>query len=651
MGAPPQERAMTAAEPTAEALRSLGAKRNGRGWLCRCPAHDDHDPSFSIEDGDDDRAVFICRAGCDQKAVLAALRQRGLWPAPERDDGGNKRRIVATYNYCDAAGALRYQVARFQPKDFRQRRPDGAPDRWLWNMSGVEPLPYRLPELLADPAATVFIVEGEKDADNLGDLGLVATCNHGGAGKWRSEISRWLAGRSIVILPDNDELGRAHARNVATKLAGIAASVRILELPGLPPKGDVSDWLAAGGDAGTLHQLVSAVDPLPDANPMHALPPPGPIDAGEDDAPIPPRGWLLGNTFCRGFISGLLSHGGAGKTALRLTQAFALATGRPLTGEHVFQRCRVLIVCLEDSLDELRRRVRAARLHHDITADELRGWLYLWAPAGLKIAEQRDGSRTVAPGELEQQIRAFIAERKIDLVIIDPLVKTHTAEENDNTAIDAVCCILARLAADMDCAIDVPHHERKAGSPEAGDASRGRGATSFRDAARLLYTLTPMTEAERDQFGLAEADRRSLIRVDSAKVNIAPPSIEAQWFRIVGVALGNETDLYPHGDTVPTVERWHPPDLWRELPIATANAILDQVERGPGEGRRYSPAKQAEDRAAWRVVQDHCPIFTEKQCQAVILTWLKTGMLEGRDYDDPILRKERKGLFVIRRPG
>src|SRR5215471_13815198 len=127
-----------------------------------------------------------------------------------------------------------------------------------------------------------------------------------------------------------------------------------------------------------------------------------PIDAGEDDAPIAPRGWLLGNTFCRGFISGLLSQGAAGKTAVRIAQALALATGRPLTGEHVFLRCRVLVVCLEDGRDELRRRVRAARLHYGITAEELRGWLFYWAPAGLKIAQQSDGSREIVPGELEQ---------------------------------------------------------------------------------------------------------------------------------------------------------------------------------------------------------------------------------------------------------
>jgi RecA-family ATPase len=89
-------------------------------------------------------------------------------------------------------------------------------------------------------------------------------------------------------------------------------------------------------------------------------------DAGDDDAAIPPRGWLLGNVLCRRFVSSLVADGGVGKTAVRIAQCLSLATERPLTGEHVFQRCRVLLISLEDDRDELRRRVEAARLHHGV---------------------------------------------------------------------------------------------------------------------------------------------------------------------------------------------------------------------------------------------------------------------------------------------
>mgnify|MGYP000517641556 CR=1 FL=1 len=160
--------------------------------------------------------------------------------------------VVATYDYCDEAGALVFQVLRYEPKTFRQRRPEGS--GWSWSVKGVRVLPYRLSALLADPAATVFLVEGEKDADRLAALGLVATCNAGGAGKWKKEHSEFLRARRVVVLPDNDEAGEKHAQQVERSLRGIAAEVRTLVLPGLPDKGDVSDWLDAGG---TLEELLA----------------------------------------------------------------------------------------------------------------------------------------------------------------------------------------------------------------------------------------------------------------------------------------------------------------------------------------------------------------------------------------------------------
>ena len=375
-----------------------------------------------------------------------------------------------------------------------------------------------------------------------------------------------------------------------------------------------------------------------------------PLDIGDDVDPIPPRGWLLGNSFCRGFISGLVAQGGKGKTAVRLLQALSLASDRSLSGEHVFQRGRVLLVCLEDGIDELRRRVRAVMLHYRLDREELRGYLFEWAPLGQKIAEQRAGSREVVAGELAEKLRTFIVEREIDLVVIDPLVKAHTAEENDNTAVDAVAVILSTLACDLNCGVDLLHHERK-GSTDAGDANRARGASSLKDATRLLYTLTPMSDDEREKFGLSEAERRSLVRVDSAKVNIAPPAIEARWFKIIGVQLGNGTELHPRGDEVPTAEPWQPPDIWRDLSTTVINRILDDIEAGPAEGRRYSHGNRTEDRAAWRTVSQHYPSANEKQARNIIATWMKSGMIEARDYDDPVDRKSRSGLFVIKRPG
>lgn len=164
-----------------------------------------------------------------------------------------RAKIVATYDYIDENGELRYQVVRMEPKTFRQRRPDGS--GWSWSVKGVEPLPYRLPNILAKPAATVLIAEGEKDADLLASLGFVATCNSGGAGKWNEALTPWLRGRRVVILPDNDDAGRKHADVVGRSLHGTADSVRVVHLPGLPEKGDPCDWIESGGTKEALVAL------------------------------------------------------------------------------------------------------------------------------------------------------------------------------------------------------------------------------------------------------------------------------------------------------------------------------------------------------------------------------------------------------------
>lgn len=168
-------------------------------------------------------------------------------------------KIVAVYDYRDEASELLMQVVRMEPKTFRQRRPEG--NGWSWSVKDVRVVPYRLPELLAAPDSVVYLVEGEKDADRLASLGPVATCNAGGAGKWRKEHSEFLRGRSVVILPDNDQAGQLHAVKVAKTLRGIAADVRIVTLPGLDEKGDVSDWLDAGGTVEELALMHSAAAP------------------------------------------------------------------------------------------------------------------------------------------------------------------------------------------------------------------------------------------------------------------------------------------------------------------------------------------------------------------------------------------------------
>lgn len=196
---------------------------------------------------------LIARQAGGTKADAAQwLKERGYIP---EDQPKPKARIVKTYDYTDEDGALLFQACRMEPKSFRQRKPDGN-GGWIWSVKGVARVPYRLPELVkADPAALVYVTEGEKDADRLASLGLVATTNAGGAGKWFSEFADFLTGRRVAILPDNDEAGRDHARKVLGSLRAKGVEAKIVTLPNLPDKGDVSDWLDQGGTAEALQDL------------------------------------------------------------------------------------------------------------------------------------------------------------------------------------------------------------------------------------------------------------------------------------------------------------------------------------------------------------------------------------------------------------
>jgi hypothetical protein len=233
-------------------LSALGDRvaRQGNEYRAKCPSHEDRQASLMFRQGDDGRVLLKCHAGCETSSVVEAmgLKMSDLFP----EEAPRERRVVATYEYRNADGVLQFRKLRYEPKGFAIQNAAGG-----WTLEGWERVLYRMPQLrAADADDPVFVVEGEKDADNLAKLGLVATTNFDGAGKWRENYADALRGRHVVILPDNDKPGLEHAANVAKALEGHAVSVRIVRLPGLAEKGDVSDWLAAGGTRERLFALV-----------------------------------------------------------------------------------------------------------------------------------------------------------------------------------------------------------------------------------------------------------------------------------------------------------------------------------------------------------------------------------------------------------
>lgn len=265
--------------------RFKDVKRSGDGWAARCPAHDDNRNSLAISSGADGKTVLYCHVKCSTEQIVTAagLKMSDLFADSGTRPASGGANIVCTYDYTDENGKLLSQVVRYAPKDFRQRVPNGK-GGWEYKLTGVRRVLFRLPDVVAAVAAQrfVFITEGEKDAIALSACELrgkklVATSAAGGAkAPWQSSYTATLRGARVVILPDNDDPGREHARKVARALWGAAKEIRIIDLPGLPPKGDVSNWFEAGHTADELAALIQGTPPL-------AAAPEEPVD-------VPPAG-------------------------------------------------------------------------------------------------------------------------------------------------------------------------------------------------------------------------------------------------------------------------------------------------------------------------------------------------------------------------
>jgi putative DNA primase/helicase len=242
-----------AAMTAAAIARALPRGRKaGNGYAACCPAHEDRNPSLSLRDVDGQILVH-CHAGCEQHAVINALKRLGLWPEPNRNQG---QRIVAEYNYTDETGTLLYQVLRTEPKGFFQRRPDGR-GGWI-NQKGERQVLYRLREVLEAPI--VFVVEGEKDVETIRSHGFVATTNAGGASaQWLPQYTGSLRGREVIIIPDNDQPGWKRAAIIARALFGVAAKIIVLDDIHATGAKDISDWFAAGHSECELIAMLETV--------------------------------------------------------------------------------------------------------------------------------------------------------------------------------------------------------------------------------------------------------------------------------------------------------------------------------------------------------------------------------------------------------
>ncbi|MET9782656.1 AAA family ATPase [Nocardiopsis alba] len=477
---------MTALERVREALDAHGSSpRGGNQISARCPAHDDHDPSLSVgyQEG---KVLLNCHRGCDANDVADAL---GLRMADLFDEDAERRPecdharpwrscdLVDTSDYVDPAGQVLYTQRRYRcrscgAKTFMPHNPDtdraGLP-------KGVRVL-YRLPEVLEAAACgeTVYVVEGEKDADALASMGHVATTAVNGANaRWEHSYTEALKGAHVVVIADNDTPGHEHAHKVSEALTGVAESVRVVRSP-LESKGaDVSDHLAAGF---TLDQLVSAKeasteereeghDQAAEEDPtlarMAELRSLLVDSAGLDDIPDPEP--LIDNVLYLDSLAWMQGKPGSGKSFLAIDWAGRVGLGLPWRDNEVTRG--TVLYLIAEGVSGVRQRVRAWERRAQSRMDDVR-----FLPVAVQLMNH---------GEKEAFV-ALVAEIRPVLVVIDTQARvTVGADENSSQDMGRLVAAADDIRRASGACVLLVHHEGRSGDNMRGSTAMEGAATTI----------------------------------------------------------------------------------------------------------------------------------------------------------------------------
>lgn len=438
----------------------------GNEYDCICPAHEDRRSSLCISEGNDGRILMKCHAGCDFKSILDSKgwEMSEMFgdedrPAPVRQNPATKNGVlVATYLYHNAEGEVVYRVQKFDlgsgMKDFRQHKALGAGE-FAFGMEGATRVLYHLPAVLdaAKHGRRILYVEGEKDVETLGKLGVMATTHPGGASAWKSEYAKALDGAEVVILPDNDKPGKDLAKKVLSDVRGS----RVVELPGLPDKGDVSDWMNMGG---TKEKLLKLLGPeMVDMAPVHWID----FQAEQDESV-----YYCGDILMEETVNILVADGGVGKTTLVTQLCLALASGMPFLSFPCTAPINVLLLEAEGARSLYRKRSGKAAATLGIKDYYVNP---RWTIQSKWMSDFNAGGMVV-----EDQIRRSGAK----VVVMDTL-GYFLGEGDENSSKDwkqKIMFPLRRLRAMYGCAFILLHHEGKPGEMKFGH-HKGRGSSAM----------------------------------------------------------------------------------------------------------------------------------------------------------------------------
>jgi putative DNA primase/helicase len=533
---------MTQHSPNLDNLlaRLEGVRANGAGYMAKCPAHADNNPSLSVNLNSDGTILLNCFADCTPEAVLSACgltfkdlysdrdrtRVREATPrrnAPSKASAPPSGRTSPGYNssgpsspstvhpYEDRDGSPLFRVLRFNQtkgKTFRLERYDGQ-GAWIPKLDGVRRVLYHLPDVVQaiGDGRRVYVVEGEKNADDLAQRGLVTTTNPQGAGKWNTYgdgYTQALKGADVVVLYDNDRPGHKHRDDVTRSLYGIAQSVRVVDLPNMAEGDDVSEWLERGGSVEELERLA---DQAPEWSPeLQTLSHANLVRASD----VKPESveWLWPHYIPRSKITMADGDPGLAKSTVFLDLAARVSTGRPLPDGHTIgEPANVIVLSYEDGIaDTIVPRLIAAG------ADLSRVYILSAILNDAREEERMPELPTDIP-----ILAAAIRSKKAAFVIIDPLMACLSSEIDSHRDQDVRRAMtpLKKLAEETGAAIVIIRHCSKSAGVSA--IHKGSGSVGLIGASRLgmLFAKDPD----------AQDSGRVIVAVTKSNLGPIPPAL------------------------------------------------------------------------------------------------------------------------------
>lgn len=603
-------------------------KATGDELKAPCPFHHDENPSFYFNKVSGRYYCHGCSAKGDvfnfvqerrgvsfQEALTELAHHVGL--NGNGNGSGQKKEqaravdenIKAQYDYFYEDGTPAFSVFRFEEegrnKTFRQWHYDYQAGQWIQNVQGVRLVPYNLAEVIE--AKTIFIVEGEKDVLRLKDLGLVATCNPMGSGKWRDEYGQFLKGKKVIIIPDNDRPGREHAEDVKAKIKPFVDSVRLVELPGLPPKGDVSDWIDAGGTIDQLREIVSKVPE--ETKPKGPWDSPVSIKRMATTTP-PPFPWFAKQRMPQGRGLLLTGIGGSSKTTLLKQMAIGAVLGRVAWEWEIVKTGKAVLILTEDTADDVHDSIynmTKALSCTDAEIDLLDRNLVIFPTAGhdtLLLA--KDDKGVLKKTDL---FNSFV-QKVLDLgdvafVGFDPALSLSEGDELKQDEQRKLGKMVDDMAVQTGATCVLVSHSTKASNNSAEIGSHNsRGGGAITDAVRGEFALRTMTADEAKKAGVTDIEeRKRLVQFVATKGNRLPPAAFVPiWFRRGDSGVLSQVEVSMDKSEVGTREM-KALEILKAMSVSSYPSLTEWRDKCAEEGLVFGPNEDAVAQCMKRIMK------------------------------------------------